>query len=116
MLHRSATTDALCRSAGMTSWLGSADADCSWLAERLGDVYPHETVISHIRHGLDHRFPRRSPGEARRQFACRMAKVEDHINSAKLTARGGGGLAALAQPLRSRCAQLVDVDGGRLRA
>ena len=37
------------RAAKLKSWLGDADADCSWLAGRLGDVYIHETVISHVR-------------------------------------------------------------------
>ena len=63
--------DAL-RKAKLKSWLGEADADCSWLAGRLGDVYPHETVISHIRHGLEHRFPRKDPGETRAR-ALRIA-------------------------------------------
>ena len=30
------------RGARLKSWLGDADADCHWLAGRLGDVYPHE--------------------------------------------------------------------------
>ena len=38
--------------------LGPTEDDgCSWLAGRLGDVYPHETVINHIRRGLRHNFP-----------------------------------------------------------
>ena len=69
------------RSARMSSWLGDEDDDCSWLAGRLGDVYPHETVISHIRRALDYRFPRSVPGETRARFATRMAKVQDFMNS-----------------------------------
>ena len=106
--------DAL-RSGGMKSWLGDADADCSWLAGRLGDVYPHETVISHIRHGLDHRFPRTMHGETRAQFARRMALVETHLNSPEFKAASGGGLASLAQGLHSRCSRMVELQGGRLR-
>ena len=69
----SSFADAL-HGAKLKSWLGDADADCSWLAGRLGDVYPHETAISHIRRGLEHRFPRSTPGETRARFATRMAK------------------------------------------
>ena len=72
-------------------------------------------MIGHIRYGLDHRFPCRAAGETRSQFARRMAKVESHLNSDEFAARDGGGLAALAQSLHSRCAQVVQMDGGRLR-
>ena len=89
--------------------------DCSWLAGRLGDVYPHETVISHIRRGLDHRFPRSSPGETRARFANRMAKVQAYMNSDEFTARDGGGLASLAEAMRERFHRVVDLEGERLR-
>ena len=46
-------------------------------AGRFGDAYAHETVISHIRRGLDHRFPRSPPGETRAKFARRIAKVQE---------------------------------------
>ena len=103
------------RSSRFQSWLGDGDADCSWLAGRLGDVYLHETVIGHIRHGLDHRCPRRTSGETRNQFARRMAKVESFLNSDDFAARDGGGLTTLAQRLQRRCAQVVELQGGRLR-
>ena len=103
------------RSSGWTSWLGNGDADCRWLAGRLGDVYLHETVIGHIRHGLDHRFPRHTSGETRNQFARRMAKVESHLNSDDFAGRAGGGLAALAPSMHRRCARVVELQGGRLR-
>ena len=98
----------------MKSWLGDADADCSWLAGRLGDVSPHETVISHIRRGLDQRFPRSTPGETCARFANRMAKVQDYLNSTEFAARDGGGLASLAEPLRERCRRLAHLNGDRL--
>ena len=91
--------DAL-RGARLKSWLGDADADCNWLAARLGDVYPHETVISHIRRSLDHRFPRCSPGETRSRFANRMQKVQAYMNSEEFVARDGAGLASLAEMAR----------------
>ena len=106
--------DAL-RGAKLKSWLGDADADCSWLAGRLGDAYPHETVISHIRRGLDHRFPRSTPGETRAKFARRIAKVQEYMNSSEFQARDGGGLASLAEALRERCRRLVFLKGERLR-
>ena len=110
----SSFADAL-RGAKLKSWLGDADADCSCLAGRLGDVYPHETVISHIRRALDHRFPRSVPGETRGRFANRMAKVQTYMNSAEFQARDGGGLASLTESLRGRCRRVVELDGERLR-
>ena len=98
------------------SWLGDADSDCSWLAGRLGDVYPHETLISHIRRCLDHKFPRPSPGENLAQFANRVRKVQDHLNSAEFAApAGGGGLRALSACLMERCTRLAELSGDRLR-
>ena len=103
------------RAAKLKSWLGDEDADCNWLAGRLGDMYPHETLISHIRHGLSHRFPRSTPGETRARFANRMGRVVDYVNSSEFAARDGGGLLSLAQALRSRCERMADLQGERLR-
>ena len=75
----------------------------------------HETVIGHIRHGLDHRFPRRTAGETCAQFANRMAKVETFLNSDDFPNSDTGGLQALAQALHRRCARVVELQGGRLR-
>ena len=44
-----------------------------------------------------------------------MSKVESFLNSDDFADRGGGGLAALAQRLQQRCAQVVELQGGRLR-
>ena len=98
----SSFADAL-HGAKLQSWVGDADADCSWLAGRLGDVYPHETVISHIRRGLEQRFPRSTPGETRARFAPRMSKVQEYINSCDFSAKDGGGLDALAKSIHERC-------------
>ena len=103
------------RAAKLKSWVGDEDANCSWLAGRLGDVYPHETVISHIRRGLDHRFPRATPGETRGRFAGRMLKVQAYMNSKEFAARDGGGLGALAECLRQRFDRVVKLEGERLR-
>ena len=110
----SSFADAL-HGAKLQSWVGDADADCSWLAGRLGDVYPHETVISHIRRGLEHRFPRSTPGETRARFATRMSKVQEYINSSDFRAKDGGGLNALAKSLRERCRRVSLLKGERLR-
>ena len=103
------------RDAKLHSWVGDEDADCSWLAARLGDVYPHETVISHIRHGLDHRFPCSTHGETHARFAHRMAKVQAYMNSSEFMARDGGGLASLARSLHVRCRHAIELQGERLR-
>ena len=42
--------------AGFRSWVGKGSASAAWLVRKFGDVYPHETVISHIRRLLDGRF------------------------------------------------------------
>ena len=99
----------------MSSCLGDGDADCSWLAGRLGDVYLHETAISHIRYGLDHRFPCRTSGETRNQFAHRMERVAAFLNSDTFEARPSGGFVALTNSLHQRCARVVELEGGRLR-
>ena len=103
------------RTAKLKSWLGDEDADCSWLAGRLGDVYPHETVIGHIRRGLDHRYPRSTPGETRGRFAGRMLKVQEYMNSAEFAVRDGGGLTAVAECMRERFRRVVELKGERLR-
>ena len=97
------------------SWLGDGDADCSWLAGRLGDLFPHETLIRHIRGGLEEKFPRWLPGETPAQFANRMAKVQAFLNSDDFAAPSGGGLASLARSLRCRCSRMLELEGGRLR-
>ena len=66
-------------------------------------------------HGLDHRFPRRTPGETRKQLAQRMAKLEAYLNSDDFPSRAGGGLEVLARSLHRRCQRVVGLEGGRLR-
>ena len=99
----------------LKSWLGDDASDCSWLAGRLGDVYPHKTVISHIRRGLEHRFPRSTPGETHARFATRMSKEQEYMSSSDFRAKDGGGLAALAESLRERCRRVSLLKGERLR-
>ena len=78
-----------------------------------GDL--HETVISHIRRGLENRFPRSTPGETRARFATRMSKVQDYLNSSEFKAQDGAGLASLARSLRERCHRVSLLNGERLR-
>lgn len=106
--------DAL-HAARLRSWLGDGDADCAWLAGRLGDAFPHETLIRHIRGALEEKFPRWSEGETPAQFGGRMAKVQAFLNSDSFAAPSGGGLESLSRSLRGRCARMLELEGGRLR-
>jgi hypothetical protein len=99
------------RAGGFKSWVGESS---KWMAGKFGDVYPHETLISHIRRLLDHKFPRTTPGETHRQFCARMGKVEAYINSDDFAVREGGGLAALSTSLRDRCAECIRRKGERI--
>ena len=66
---------------GLRSWLGDCVVDTNWVAARLGDFYPHETLISHIRRLLAHKFPAPRVGEALHQFRHRLDLIEEHLNS-----------------------------------
>ena len=59
------------------SWV---EEDTTWLAAHLGDFYPHETVISHVRRLLSTKFYKCSLWETPQEFAKRMAKVEQYMN------------------------------------
>ena len=59
------------------SW--TADGS-SWLSGHLGDFYPHETLISHVRRLLSTKFAKSSLCETPAQFASRMKRVEHHLN------------------------------------
>ena len=99
--------------AGFTSWVGDSGASCKWLVARWGNVYLHETAISHVRRLLDTDFPCTHIHESAKQFAKRMAKVEDHMNSAAFDA-GRAGLQGLSRHLHSRCEDVVRRKGERL--
>ena len=64
---------------------------------------------------LEEKFPCWHPCETPTQFAGRMAKVQEFLNSEEFTAPSGGGLGSLARSLRPRCGQLLHLNGGRLR-
>ena len=102
--------------AGFRSWLGAEGESTAWLAAKLGDVYPHETVISHIRRLLMEKFVCMRLNETVAQFKARMRKVQDFMNSEEFSdsAAAGGGLTSLARALLPRCREVVNRDGGRI--
>ena len=90
-----------------------------WLARRAfkkwGDVYLHETVIAHVRRLLDNEFTCTRLGETPSQFATRMRKVQDFMNSPAFAAPGGGrGFEGLAKDLRRRCQEVKNARGERI--
>ena len=50
------------------------------MAAKLGDFYPHETLISHVRRLLATKFAKDSLHETPNQFATRMKRVEEYLN------------------------------------
>ena len=89
------------------SWV---EDDTSWLAPKLGDFYPHETIISHVRRLLSTTFCKCSLWETPQQFAARMAKVEKHMNEEM-----GDALERLGkEALLKRAAALKKARGERL--
>eukprot|EP00973_Karenia_brevis_P093980 12420139-Karenia_brevis.AAC.2 len=97
--------------AHLKSWSGESTR---WMAGRFGDVYPHETCISHIRRLLESKYVSHGVGETFRQFRNRMAKVEKHLNSDEFAAHEGGGLSGLCKELRTRCENVIARQGDRL--
>ncbi len=90
--------------AGFRSWTGPPGSSTKWLAAKLGDVYLHEAVISHIRRLLMEKFVCLRVGETFPQFKRRMRKVQDFMNSWDFRRKPGGtGLPGLAKDLRNRC-------------
>ena len=87
----------------------------AWLAPRLGDVYPHEAAIGHIRSFLDTTFACTKVCETELQFRARMAKDVDYMNGPDFSAKDGRVLLGICKALRPRCEELVACSGGRLR-
>jgi hypothetical protein len=104
------------REGGFRSWVGGDDgtAETKWLVKKWGDVYMHETLISHIRRLLDNDFASTRLYETREQFVERLHKVEEHLNSPGFAAVGGGGLLALAKSLPKRCEDVIKRGVGRI--
>ena len=59
------------KAGGFKSW---CQEDTRWLGSHLGDFYPHESVISHVRRLLSTKFAKGSLWETPAQFAARMKK------------------------------------------
>ena len=96
------------RAGRFTSW---ADEDCTWLAKCLGDFYPHETVIAHVRRLLATKFSKCSLWETPGQFKARMLKVEEYMN---YQMGNGESLQNLGQELLERAERLKRLKGERL--
>ena len=91
----------------------------SWLGGHLGDLYPHETLISHVRRLLSTKFAKCALYETPAQFAARMKRVEHYLNYdmkdvKKGDTKGGQSLERLSQSLHSRAQQLKDLGGERI--
>ena len=100
---------------GFRSWVGGDGSDSTeWLVKKWGDVYPHETLISHIRRLLDDDFACNKLCETPQHFKQRMRQVEEHLNSPDFAADDGGGLPALAKSMRDRCRQVLARGGERI--
>ena len=82
-----------------------------------GDVYLHETAISHIRRLLREKFVCLRIGETFGQFKRRMKHVEEYMNSDAFAREPGGrGLLGLAKDLRSRYGEVRERGGERLQS
>ena len=101
---------------GFRSWAGAEGESTAWLCGKLGDVFPHETAISHIRRLLMEKFVCTRLNETVSQFKIRMRKVQDFMNSDEFTAdgRAAGGLTSLASALIPRCKEVLNREGGRI--
>ena len=84
------------------------------MVKKLGDVYLHETVISHVRRLLDGALAHRKIYETPEHIVTRMKKVETHMNSASFKAPDGRGLEGLAKDLKWRCEEVVRLKGERI--
>ena len=102
------------RKGGFRSWVGTEADSAQWLVRKFGDVYPHETAISHIRRLLDNDFCHPKLHESPAHFRQRMQKVEDYMNSNAFAGEGGDGLLGLTKSLRDRCEDVIKRGGERL--
>ena len=102
------------KSGGFSSWIGNDAANAQWLVAKWGDVYIHETAISHIRRLLDTDFPCTHLYQTPAQFRRRLTQVENHMNSPQFAAPGKGGLGDLAKDMRKRCLEVIRLRGERI--
>ena len=102
------------RAGGFTSWACPDGDDCKWLAGNLGDLYLHETVISHVRRLLATKFMRKALSEKPGEFKARMLKVEKYMNYTMGRNGPGQALSELGNTLHERCEALIERKGERL--
>ena len=91
----------------------ATNASTAWLVGKLGDVYVHETAISHVRRLFESELPSTKVQETVAQFKMRMSKVEAYMNSENI-GRADHGLETLARRLRERCSEVVRRSGNRI--
>ena len=98
---------------GFSSWVDIVgNGDTKWMARLLGDYYPHETLISHVRRLSSGKFARKNClNETPTQFASRMAKIEHYLN---YEMGGGSSLEKLGKQLLDRSEKLKASKGERL--
>ena len=89
------------RDGGFASWVGD-NVSVEWLVRKPGDVYPHETVNSHVRRLLGEEFTCNTLAETPAHFRARMLKMDEFTHSPSDAAPGGAGLHGLAKELRPR--------------
>jgi hypothetical protein len=99
---------------GMRSWVGDIRESAEWMVGKFGDVFVHETLISHIRRCLEREYPCQHLYETVAQFQKRVLKIENHLNSSQFAAPDGKGLDGLARRLRARCSEVVRLKGERI--
>ena len=107
------TFGAALEAGGFSSWLGGASESTQWLVKKWGDVYLHETAISHIRRLLDDDFACRRLGETVPQFRQRTVKIAECMNSPAFRTTDGRGLRGLATQLLARCRWVIKKTGER---
>ena len=80
----------------------------------MGDLYLHETVISHVRRLLATKFMRKALSEKPGEFKARMLKVEKYMNNTMGRNGPGQALTELGNALHERCGALIERKGERL--
>ena len=98
---------------GLRGWLVGCMAHTNWVAARLGDFYPHETLISHIRRLLTHKFPAPRVGETLHQFRHRLDLIEEHLNSGAWST-SHGALRNLSKSYSDRAREVSARNGERI--
>ena len=101
------------KAGGFTTWMDIGDAGTKWLSAHLGDLYLHETVVSHVRRLQAGKFTRKNlVNETPEQFASRMAQIEQYLNYE--LGDDGAALQRLGRELHDRCATLKKLKGQRI--